>query len=381
VILGSTGSIGLSALKVVDQFAARFRIAGLVAGRNLNLLAEQARRYRPDFVAIADPALLPALKAALADLPTSVVAGEGGICGAVAEAEADLAVSAIVGFAGVRPTLSAIEAGSDVALANKEALVAAGPLLIEAVRRRGVRLLPIDSEPSAIFQVLEGRGADSVKRLVLTASGGPFLNLDPKRMNQVTPGQALRHPRWAMGNKISIDSATMMNKALEVIEASRLFDIGAERIDVVIHPESIVHSMVEFVDGSLIAQLSVTDMRGAIAYAMSYPQRLEGVLPSLALGKVGNLTFSEPDHGRFPCLRLGMHAARLGGSVPAVLNAANEVAVHAFLDGKIGFPDIHAVVGAVMELHDRREFGSMEELEEIDAWARTAAGERIRALR
>lgn len=344
-LLGSTGSIGTNVLAVVRQFPERFRIVGLSAGRNIALLAEQVREFAPDCVAISDPDLVAPLAELLpASYRARILCATEGNCAVATHAEADMVVSAVVGSIGLLPTLAAIQAGKDVGLANKETLVMAGRLVMEAVRRSGVRLLPIDSEHSAIFQALEAGRKEDVAKLILTASGGPFRTWDEQRLRGATPDQALAHPNWSMGRKISIDSATLMNKGLEVIEARWLFDVSPKQIEVVVHPQSIVHSMVEFRDGSVVAQLGIPDMRIPIAYALSYPQRLPLNLPRLTLSQCSDLCFAQPDMERFPALGLAFAALAEGGVKPAVLNAANEVAVAAFLDGRIGFTRIAEVV-------------------------------------
>lgn len=344
-LLGSTGSIGTNVLAVVRQFPERFRIVGLSAGRNIALLAEQVREFAPDCVAISDPDLVAPLAELLpARYRARILCATEGNCAVATHAEADMVVSAVVGSIGLLPTLAAIQAGKDVGLANKETLVMAGRLVMEAVRRSGVRLLPIDSEHSAIFQALEAGRNEDVAKLILTASGGPFRTWDEQRLRGATPDQALAHPNWSMGRKISIDSATLMNKGLEVIEARWLFDVSPKQIEVVVHPQSIVHSMVEFRDGSVVAQLGIPDMRIPIAYALSYPQRLPLNLPRLTLSQCSDLCFAQPDMERFPALGLAFAALAEGGVKPAVLNAANEVAVAAFLDGRIGFTRIAEVV-------------------------------------
>jgi 1-deoxy-D-xylulose-5-phosphate reductoisomerase len=337
-LLGSTGSIGLSTCEVVRGLGGRVEIVALAAGGNVELLAAQAREFRPRLVAVADPARAAALAAELEDI--EVAAGPGGIARAAAIEEADLVVSAIVGAAGVLPTLEAIRAGKDVALANKEVLVAAGPVVTELARARGVSLIPVDSEHSAVFQCLRGEARASVRRIVLTASGGPFVDLGREALARVSVAQALAHPNWAMGAKVTIDSATMMNKGLEVIEAMWLFGLRPEQIDVVVHRQSVVHSMVEFADGSILAQMSEPDMKGPIQYALTWPERVERPVEPFDFTTRRELTFEPPDLERFPCLGLAYEAARAGGTMPTVLNAANEVAVAKFLGGEIALTDI-----------------------------------------
>jgi len=372
-ILGSTGSIGVSTLEIVAAHPERFQVAALTAGRNLDLLEEQVRIFRPMLVAVSNAADAGTLKARLgADAPR-ILAGREGLVACAADSGAQLVVSAIVGAAGLEPTLAAIEAGIDVALANKETLVAAGNLVMAAVEKRSVNLFPVDSEHSAIFQSLAGQRKDDVRRLILTASGGPFRDRTAAELECVTPADALAHPNWTMGRKITVDSATMMNKGLEVIEAHWLFDLPAEKIAVHIHPESIVHSMVEYVDGAVIAQLGIPDMKTPIALALSWPERLPLDLPPLDLCRLGRLHFSEPDNTRFPCLALAYRALHLGGTAPTVLNAANEVAVEAFLDGRLGFTAIPKLITAVLDHCPVLPADSLAAVLSADATARDAA--------
>ncbi len=348
-LLGSTGSIGRNVMAVIRQFPERFRVAGLAAGRNIEALKQQVLEFTPDCISVADETLAGLLAAELPPgLGERVFWGPEGNRRVATVAAADMVVVAMVGAAGLLPTLDAIAAGKDIGLANKETLVMAGCLVMAAVRQHGVRLLPIDSEHSAIFQVLEAGRRQDVGRIILTASGGPFRLLEKEELAAVTPAQAMNHPNWDMGPKVSIDSATMMNKGLEVIEAHWLFDMDPDRISVVVHPESIVHSLVEFIDGSVVAQLGIPDMRLPIAYALSYPERLGLGLSRLSLSHCGNLSFENPDYDCFPALQLAFAALAKGGTRPAVLNAANEVAVAAFLDGQLGFSDIVKVVAATL---------------------------------
>ena len=377
-ILGSTGSIGRSALQVVEQFPDRLQVVALAAGRNIDLLAEQIHRFRPKLAAVLDQQLATDLSSRLqAGIEVEVVAGSQGYQQVASCAEAEMILSSMVGAAGLIPTLSAIRAGKDIALANKETMVMAGALVMGEVRRSQVELLPVDSEHNAIFQAMEGHRREDLKRILLTASGGPFLNLPKEQLESVTPTQALAHPNWAMGPKITIDSATLMNKGLEVIEAKWLFDVPVEKIDVHIHPQSIVHSMVEYVDGSVIAQMGIPDMRIPIAYALAYPARLELDLPRLDFFTVQTLTFQEPDLNRFPCLKLAFAACKAGGTMPAVLNAANEVAVQAFLDNRIPFGGIPRLVNQAMEKHALDPGAELEAILEADAWARRRTEEEI----
>ncbi len=372
-ILGSTGSIGVSTLEIVAEHPSRFQVVALTAGRNLALLEEQITRFRPEIVAVPDQENAQRLQERIGPSGPRVLCGTEGLIACAVESPADMVVSAIVGAAGLEPTLAAIEAGRDVALANKETLVIAGELVMSAVARSGCRLFPVDSEHSAIFQSLEGHRKSDVRRLILTASGGPFRNWSLDDLQEVTPKDALAHPNWTMGRKITIDSATMMNKGLEVIEAHWLFDVPVDDIAVHIHPESIVHSMVEYVDGALIAQLGIPDMKTPIAYALTYPERLTLDLPALDLCRLSQLNFAVPNSQCFPCLGLAYDAIRRGGTTPAVLNAANELAVEAFLLEKIGFLDIPRIIGKVVTKHTSTAASSLEPILAADAWARQTA--------
>jgi len=378
-ILGSTGSIGISTLDVVSRHPDRFRVVALAAGKNSRLLEAQIRRFRPQTVALADENAARELRARCREFPLEILGGMEGLIRVASHPDATLVVSAIVGAAGLVPTLSAIRAGKAVALANKETLVMAGELVVREAASHGATLIPVDSEHSAVFQALAGQRRDRVARVVLTASGGPFADLPLARLQAVTPQEALKHPNWKMGPKITVDSATLMNKGLEVMEAHWFFDLPAEQIHVLLHPQSIVHSLVEFVDGSVLAQMGVPDMRGPIAYALAYPDRLEGASPRLDLRTVGPLTFQEPDRERFPCLDLAYEALRMGGSMPAALNAANEVAVEAFLHERIGFMDIPRVVEAIMTRHRCTPIASLDHVLSVDRWARAEAQEQIKA--
>ena len=381
-ILGSTGSIGRSALAVVDAHADRLRVVALAAGENAAQLAEQIARYRPAVAAVATDAALADLRGrGAAGAGTALYAGPEGLIAAATHPDVDVVLCATSGTAGLEAVLAAIAARKTIALANKEVLVMAGALVTDAARAHGVPLLPVDSEHNAIHQCLHGRDLHEVKRLVLTASGGPFRGLDDDALERVSPDDALRHPTWQMGRKITVDSATLMNKGLEVIEAHWLFDVAADQIEVVVHPQSIVHSMVEFCDGSVIAQLGVTDMRLPIQYAFSYPARWSAALPSLDLTRTPPLEFLPPD-GRFRCLPLAYEALRRGGAWPVVLNAANEVAVAAFLERRLSFPGIARVIDAGLAQADRHAAPrSLEQIREIDLWARRAAAETIGTLR
>ncbi len=379
-VLGSTGSIGASTLDVIARHPERFRAHALTAGSRGEALLEQCRRHRPAYAVVLDAGAAERLEAQLGGegLDTRVLCGEAGLEQVAALPEVDAVMAAIVGAAGLRPALAAARAGKRVLLANKETLVMSGRLFMQAVEQGGATLLPIDSEHNAIFQVMPSDrhaslAALGVSRILLTASGGPFRRAGRAELEKVTPEQALNHPNWAMGPKITIDSATLMNKGLEVIEAHWLFDAAPEQIEVVVHPQSVIHSMVQYVDGSVLAQMGNPDMRTPIAYALGYPQRIASGVAPLNLFTVARLDFEAPDTGRFPCLRLAYEALRRGGTAPAVLNAANEVAVSAFLDHAIGFMDIPRVIEAALEQAGADEAASLEALLEADAAARRAA--------
>jgi 1-deoxy-D-xylulose-5-phosphate reductoisomerase len=377
-ILGSTGSVGVTTLDLVARFPDRFKVAALAAGRNLDLLAEQVERFSPELVSVATPELARDLSARLSSRRFTVVHGIDGTIAVATHPEARLVVSALVGAIGLRPTLAAIAAGKDIAFANKEVMVIGGEIVTGAARCHGVRLLPVDSEHNAIFQCLEGRPVSTLKRIILTASGGPFRELAPAQFASITVQDALKHPTWQMGNKITIDSATLMNKGLEVIEAHWLFGLEPERISVVIHPQSVIHSMIELVDGSLLAQMAIPDMTIPVAYALAFPERLAlDHLAPLSLTTVAQLTFEEPDLERFSCLRLAYDALSAGGTMPACLNAANEELVQGFLDGRASFLDIPRCIEAVMARHDNQPARNLEDLLEVDRWARARARELI----
>jgi 1-deoxy-D-xylulose-5-phosphate reductoisomerase len=380
IILGSTGSIGTNTLDIVRRFPEEFRVVGLTAGSNIERLEEQVRAFRPEAVAVSTEAAARTLRARCAGVPVEVLFGEDGIAQVAAMPGAELVISAIVGAAGLMPTLAAIRSGKHIALANKEPMVMAGKLMQEEARKHGVRIFPVDSEHSAIFQSLEGHRIEDVRRLILTASGGALWTLTKEQLHDVTPERALQHPNWKMGSKITIDSATLMNKGLEVVEARWLFDIPESRIDVLVHRESIVHSLVEYEDRSMIAQLGLPDMRTPISYAMRYPERMPLDLPSLDLTEIGTLTFCKPDHDRFPCLRLGYESLRIGGSMPAAMNAANEVAVDAFLNGGIRFVEIADVIRQTMDAHAHRNVECLDDALEADRWAREKAESLVHAL-
>ena len=372
VLLGSTGSIGTSTIKVADDLPDRIRLIGLAAGNNLDLLLEQTRKHRPEAVCISDPQKAKAARDALGTA-TEVYSGAEGLIKMATLPAADIVLIAIVGTAGLQPALAAIRAGKDIAIASKEILVMAGEIVMEEARKQGVRVLAVDSEHSAIFQCLEDKPPGSVRQLWLTASGGPFRNKPKEEFAAITVECALKHPSWVMGRKITIDSATLFNKGLEMIEARWLFDIEMARVKVVVHPQSVVHSMVEFVDGSILAQLSTPDMCLPIQYALTYPERARSERVQTNLAKLGSLTFEEPDEERFPALGLARRAGEEGGTLPAVLNAANEVAVEAFIQKRINFPQITETVRRTMERHRVVPHATLDQILEADAWARTEA--------
>ncbi|MEJ2642498.1 MAG: 1-deoxy-D-xylulose-5-phosphate reductoisomerase [Desulfosarcinaceae bacterium] len=376
-LLGATGSIGQSTLAIVAQFPDLFEMRALTAHKQVSLLAEQIAQFRPQVAVVADGDHARRLEKLLpGGLSTEVLYGEEGYQAAAALDGVDMIVAAMVGAAGLKPTLAAIAAGKDVALANKETLVMAGEAVMGQVAAQGVRLLPVDSEHSAIFQSLVGHRREDLDKVLLTASGGPFRTRPTESFASITPDDALKHPNWSMGSKITIDSATMMNKGLEVIEAMWLFGLMDGQIEVVVHPESIVHSMVAYRDGSVIAQMGIPDMKGAIAYALSYPERLPLKQPLPDFAGMGALTFEAPDMERFPCLGLAFEAALIGGTMPAVLNAANEIAVAGFLAEKIGFCQIPQVIEAVMTTHAVRRHADIDEIIAADRWAREEAARR-----
>jgi 1-deoxy-D-xylulose-5-phosphate reductoisomerase len=372
VVLGSTGSIGTSTLKVADDLAGHIHLVGLAAGNNEKLLADQARRFQPKAISIADPARIAGLRTALGP-GLAIHSGAEGLIQLATLPEADIVLIAIVGTAGLQPALAAIRAGKDIAVASKEILVMAGELVMSEAARQGVKVLAVDSEHSAIFQCLDGKPASSVRRLWLTASGGPFRTLPKEEFAQITVERALQHPSWVMGRKITIDSATLFNKGLEMIEARWLFSIEMARVAVVVHPQSVVHSMVEFVDGSILAQLSSPDMCLPIQYALTYPKRIASQRVQTSFAKLGQLTFEEPDEDRFPALTLARQAGETGGTLPAVLNAANEQAVAAFLARKISFPDITQTVRRIMARHQVIARPTLGQILAADAWARDEA--------
>jgi len=375
-ILGSTGSIGVQALDVISRFPDRFEVVALSAGRNVARLAEQVARFRPRLVAVADDAAARDLRA-LVPAGVEVVPGDGGAVAAASHPDVEFVLAAISGGAGLRSTAAAIEAGKAIGLANKESLVLAGELLVRRAVERGATILPVDSEHSAIHQSLVGHNRAEVRRLLLTASGGPLREVPAAELRDVSPARALRHPNWSMGDKITIDSATLMNKGLEVIEARWLFDVEPRRIDIVVHPESIVHSMVEYIDGSMVAQLGVSDMRGPISYALGYPGRLALELAPLDLARIGRLTFEPPDAGRFPAFTLAYRALERGGTAPAVLSGADEAAVAAFLAGRCRFTDIAELCAAALEAHMVEPLRSVEQALQASEWGRREAERRV----
>ena len=380
-ILGSTGSIGLNALEVIARSPEHYSAIALTAGRNVELLTTQIEKFRPVGVAVLEEDLAEILRARLdKTYPTEVLSGTEGFVHLATLQEVDTVVSAMTGAAGLVPTYAAIEAGKDIALANKETLVMAGPLIMDAAKRQKITILPIDSEHSAILQSLQGHPREDVRRIILTASGGPFRNFPFGDMEKVTPGQALDHPTWNMGKKISIDSATLMNKGLEAIEAKWFFDLRMDQISIVIHPQSIIHSMVEYRDGSIIAQMGIPHMITPISYALSYPRHIENHLVPLQLDEIEPLTFQKPDLKKFPCLDLALEAGEIGQSMPAVMNGANEIAVDAFLNGKIGFLQIPMLIRRTMEAHRTSPINSIEKVMETDSWARDTAREQLRAI-
>jgi 1-deoxy-D-xylulose-5-phosphate reductoisomerase len=382
VVLGSTGSVGEQSLAVAEAFPQRYRVVALAAGRKVDKLVDQIRCFRPEIVSVADAAGAEALRGQIGGIDVEIGVGDTGL-EQVAVHPADLVVSGLVGALGLAPTLAAIRAGRNIALANKEVLVMAGALVLREVRARGVSLLPVDSEHSAIFQALSGQRREDVARLILTASGGPFRTWELARIARATVEEALNHPNWDMGPKITIDSATLMNKGLEVIEARWLFEMSPDNVDVVVHPQSIVHSLVEFVDGSVLAQLGLPDMRVPIAVALAHPERLPLDLPRLDLAALGRLDFEVPDRKRFPCLDLAFAALGADEAAPAVLNAANEVAVAAFLERRIGFAAIAEANAAVLDAHlARGGTGTLDDLDDVieaDRWARSCARDWVEA--
>ena len=380
-VLGSTGSIGVNTLNIIRNNADKYNVVALAAGRNVDLLHKQIVEFEPQFVAVINETVAEKLQDLLGSSSgPEILYGSDGYRRVAAANEADMVVSALAGAAGLLPTMAAIEAGKDIALANKEAMVMAGELVTKRARVRGSRILPIDSEHSAIFQCLLGHRLRDVRRIILTASGGPFFHLPTEELRYVTPAQALNHPNWNMGEKITIDSASMMNKGLEAIEARWLFDVEFDNIHIHVHPQSIVHSLVEYIDGSVIAQLGIPDMKLPIAYALSFPERTPSMAPPLNLLTVGPLEFFPPDFDKFPNMKLAYEAGRLGGTMPAVLNAANEVAVQAFIEKRIRFPQMTNVIEAVLSMHSVDKIGTIEDVIRADIWAREISLEFINKM-
>jgi len=381
-ILGSTGSIGCNTLKIAEMFPDRFTVRILAAKDNISLLAKQIERFCPEVAVVFDEAAAVKLKSMLpAGTGVEILFGENGYKAAAAHDSVDLVIVAVVGAAGLMPTLSAITAGKNIALANKETLVMAGDIVIEQAALNNIKILPIDSEHSAIFQCIEGNRREDIDKIFLTASGGPFLNLPRKEFDKITPEDALNHPNWDMGKKISVDSATLMNKGLEAIEAKCLFNVSQKMIEVVIHAQSVIHSMVSFIDGTVMAQLGIPDMKGAIAYAMAYPERLALKQPTPDFVGIGKLTFENPDLKKFPCLALAYAACETGRTLPAVLNAANEVAVEAFLQNRLSFIKIPQIIEKTMEHHRVITDPTLNDILEADQWARKQAGDLIKDLK
>ena len=367
-ILGSTGSIGVNALNVIDNLGDEFDVSVLSANKNGQLLVDQAKKYRPDAVAIIDDEAAKYVQSELKELGVLVLKGREGLLELAGQSDLDIMLNGLVGSSGMAPTLKAVKAGVDVALSNKESLVMAGDIIEREKLKSGAQVFPVDSEHSAIWQCLTGESMDDVERIILTGSGGPFRRRNVKTFKDVTPADALKHPNWDMGRKITIDSATMMNKGLEVIETRWLFGLGAEKIDIVVHPQSIIHSMVEFKDKSVKAQLGVPDMKVPIQYALTYPRHAPAIWESLDLVKVGSLTFEAPDLTRFPCIGLAYNALKQGGTASAVLNVANEQSVYRFLDGEIGFMEIPEIIEKACDAHEWIEHPSLEELISLESW-------------
>ena len=368
-LLGSTGSIGTNVLDVIERNPEKFQILGMSAGNNVDLFAKQIRKFKPRVVALFDTKKIPTLKERIADLDIEILSGEEGSVTVATLPEADTVVSGVMGSAGLLPAIHALKSGKNLALANKETLVIAGELVLREAKKTNSQIIPIDSEHSAIFQVLNGEKKDRIKKIILTASGGPFRTFSFDQMETVTVKDALKHPNWDMGAKITIDSSTMMNKGLEYIEAKWLFGVSTP-VEIIVHAQSIIHSMIEFVDTSIMAQLGIPDMRVPIAYALSYPDRFECDLPSLDLATMGNLTFEAPDFERFPCLRLAIDAMEIGKTMPAVLNAANEIAVQAFLEELISYKDIAELIHMVMQNHNPSPLKELQDVLIADRWAR-----------
>jgi len=380
-LLGSTGYIGINSLKVIKANPERYRIVALGAGKNIELLLHQIKEFNPRFAAVINADLAEELKGKLNnDTDTEIVYGTEGYVEIATLLEVNTTIAAMSGSSGLLPIFSAISAGKDVALANKETLVIAGSLLTNESKKRDTKIFPIDSEHSAIQQSIQGHSREDLKRIILTGSGGPFKDLSMEQLSTVTPEEALKHPNWRMGRKISIDSATLMNKGMEAIEAKWLFDVEMDQIEILLHPQSIIHSMVEYMDGSIIAQLASPDMRIPISYALSYPRHLRGELASLDLLDIGTLSFEKPDRKRFRCLDLALTAGKIGKSMPAVLNGANEIAVNAFLEGKIGFLEIPQIIEKTMEKHVIVPIKSIDQAIGTDRWAKSWAGQLVEEI-
>lgn len=379
-LLGSTGSIGTQSLDVISRFPDQFTVEVLTAGNNIDLLIQQTKQFKPDSVVIANVSHYKLLKDSLADSDVKVYCGIEAIEQVVAGSNIDMVIASMVGFSGLKPTLAAIEAGKDIALANKETLVVAGKLISDAARKSGSRIIPVDSEHSAILQCLAGESGNPVEKITLTASGGPFLNHTSEALEKVTPADALKHPKWEMGSKITIDSASMMNKGLEVIEAKWFFDLSPDQISVIVHPQSIIHSFVHFADGSVKAQLGMPDMRVPILYALSYPKRLKSDLPRMDFNQCNNFTFFQPDFEKFKNLALAYMALKKGGNMPCILNAANEVAVQAFLESRIKFIQMPEVVEYTMNSSGFSADLTLDQLEKTDSEARETASEYIKKI-
>jgi 1-deoxy-D-xylulose-5-phosphate reductoisomerase len=377
-ILGSTGSIGSNTLKVVEMFPERFAVKAMTAKKNISLLARQIEQFNPELAVVYDEKKAQDLKDRLPmETKVEIMHGEKGYIAAAIQPSVDMVVTAMVGAAGLMPTLAAIDEGIDIALANKETLVMAGDIVMKRAGENGVQILPIDSEHSAIFQCISGSRKADLKKIILTASGGPLIHIPKNEFNKIKPKDALKHPTWQMGEKISIDSATLMNKGLEILEAKHFFGVSQDKIEVLIHPQSIVHSMVAYHDGSVIAQLGVPDMRGAIAYALSWPERLPLDQPLPDFQNIGALTFEQPDLNRFPCLQMAFDVCQIGGTLPVVLNAANEVAVRTFLDQAISFDKISEIISDTIDQHVNVSNPSLSDILETDGWARKQAETKI----
>lgn len=370
-LIGSTGSIGTQALEVIKAYPERFQVTALTAGSNIDLMEKQINEFKPKIAVMAVKELADQLRTRVSSSHTKISFGTAGIEEAVSEKTTDTVLNALVGSRGLIPTCMAIENGKNIALANKESLVSGGALVMRLIKEHGVTLIPVDSEHSAVFQCLNGEDERQIQKIVLTASGGPFLNWDMESIRNSEVSDALKHPNWTMGKKITIDSATMMNKGLEIIEAAWLFDLTPDQIEVVVHPQSIIHSMVEFCDTSVIAQLGLPDMKVPIQYALTYPERISNQLKSLSLDKIGQLTFQPPDLVRFPCLRLAKEALKIGKTMPCVLNAANDILVERYLNRKISFYELSEQIENVMQKHQPVEYQSLQDLLEVENWVKS----------